>query len=46
MFIATVVFATLFVISLIIAYAGPQNGNYFKVILTVKILEKNPIGRI
>lgn len=29
MCIATTVFATLFVISLIIAYAGPQNGNYF-----------------
>jgi hypothetical protein len=28
MFIATMVLATLFVISLIIAYAGPQNGNY------------------
>lgn len=46
MFIATVVFATLFVISLIIAYAGPQNGNYFKVLVTVKILGKNPFGKM
>ena len=28
MFIATVAFATLFVISLIIAYAGPQSGKF------------------